>query len=73
MLNVYCPVCHISSPREVRELMHPRTFCTVCGATLNKSLVEAAVARRTEPGVASTQTVEGRKVADGATLEKSEE
>jgi len=32
MVNIYCPACHISSPREPRELSQLRSFCTVCGA-----------------------------------------
>jgi hypothetical protein len=44
MVNIYCPACHISSPREPRELSQLRSFCTVCGAPLNETVVEAAVA-----------------------------
>jgi hypothetical protein len=60
MVNIYCPACHISSPREPRELSQLRSFCTVCGAPLNETVVEAAVARRTNatgPDTIDSQSV----------------
>jgi hypothetical protein len=64
MVNIYCPACHISSPREVRELMHPGTFCPVCGAALNKSGVEAALARRAERSATRLDSIDGPPAED---------
>ena len=45
MVNIYCPACHISSPRYLRELVHPHPFCTVCGRPLNRQAVDVAMSR----------------------------
>src|SRR3954469_10411298 len=59
MVSMYCPVCHISSPRDFHELVHARPFCAVCGASLNKGLVEEAVSRYTALKQAEKQTNDG--------------
>ena len=49
MMNIYCPACHISSPREMRELTVIKPICTVCGSRLNSEAVETALDRYIEP------------------------
>ena len=65
MVNIYCPACHISSQREPRELSQLRSFCTVCGAPLNKTVVEAAVARLTQPNATGPDTIDSQSVLIG--------
>jgi hypothetical protein len=64
MVNIYCPACYISSPRELRELVQARTYCTVCGATMNKSGVEAALASLTDPSAAGLDSIDGPPAED---------
>jgi hypothetical protein len=63
MMNIYCAACHISSPRYLRELLHPRPYCTVCGVPLDKSLVEAVVARFSELSTPGIENIDGEPVS----------
>jgi hypothetical protein len=63
MVNIYCPACHISSPRHLREVVQPRAFCTVCGAPLDPSLVEEAVARCPEASATGPDNIDGQPVS----------
>jgi hypothetical protein len=49
MVNIYCPACKVSSPREKREIAHASPICKVCGARLNGQSVEAALGLYIEP------------------------
>jgi hypothetical protein len=42
-LNVYCPSCGVSSPRELSELARPSgQICLICGSRLPKESVCSA-------------------------------
>jgi hypothetical protein len=72
MVNIYCPACHISSPRELRELAHPRPFCTACGRPLNSRAVEVAMSRHTAPQQAGNQNYDGAPIlAESAVVVKA--
>lgn len=68
-VNIYCAVCHVSSPREMRELICSSPFCTVCGTLLNRQSVEIALERqnRTEKAAAIRNLVIAVDEKGGAT------
>jgi len=41
-VNIYCPCCRISYPRETRQGTRPGATCYVCGSRLPRELWAAA-------------------------------
>jgi hypothetical protein len=52
-VNIYCPCCKISYPRETNQATRPGATCYVCGSRLPRELWAAASASDANSGGSS--------------------